>query len=282
MLSRSLIQFLAGANAGAISRTLTAPIERIKIILQAQDPSKRTSLIKEFRNIKEESGFKGFFKGNGANVAKILPETALRFMIYDYVRGRISSESGQTTALQKFLAAGISGFFSHSIIYPLEIAKTRLSLAKEGVYHGIFDCLLKIAKTEGPRALYKGWGVSVLGIAPNIAVDLSLFHILRDWYASSYERRPTIPALLAFGSMSSLCGQLVAYPFHLMRTRLQSQGLPGSPKLYNGLVDCARKTYKNEGFKGFYRGSFANFSRNIPAVAISYVVYERIRAYLED
>jgi solute carrier family 25 phosphate transporter 23/24/25/41 len=276
-----MIQFLAGANAGAVSRTLTAPLERIKIILQAKEPSERSNLTKEFQNIRKEGGLRGFFKGNGANVAKVIPESALRFMIYDYVRTQIASESGQTTPIQKFLAAGISGFMSHTLIYPLEIAKTRLSLAQEGVYNGIFNCLLKIAKTEGLFSLYKGWGVSVLGIAPNIAVDLSLFHILRDWYASSYERRPTIPALLAFGSLSSLCGQLVAYPFYLMRTRLQSQGLPGKPILYNGLLDCASKTYKNEGFMGFYKGSFANFSRNIPAVAISYVVYERIRSYFD-
>ena len=124
-----MIQFLAGANAGAISRTLTAPLERIKVILQAQDPSKKTSIKQEFQNIKKDSGYKGFFKGNGTNVIKIVPETALRFMIYDKVKHLIATDPYKTSNLQKFTAAGISGFFSHSLVYPLEIAKTRLSLA---------------------------------------------------------------------------------------------------------------------------------------------------------
>lgn len=281
MLSRTMIQFLAGANAGAISRTLTAPLERLKIIIQSQSPFEKKSIFKEFKNIYKDGGLKGFFQGNGANVVKIIPESALRFMIYDEVKRYISGNATRTTGLQKFLSAGISGFLSHTIVYPLEIAKTRLSLAEKGLYSGIWECLVSTAKMEGILSLYKGWGVSVMGMVPNIAVDLTVFGILRDWYSFSYEERPTIPALLAFGSFSSLCGQLIAYPFHLMRTRLQSQGIPGKPLLYSGLWDCAYKTYKCDGLIGFYRGSFPNFSRNIPAVAISYVVYERIRHFFE-
>jgi solute carrier family 25 phosphate transporter 23/24/25/41 len=275
-----MVQFLAGANAGAISRTLTAPLERIKIILQAKDFTERSNLSKEFQNIKEKEGLKGFFKGNGANVTKVIPESALRFMFFDYARMLIASESGKTTIIQKFLAGVISGIMSHTIVYPLEVIKTRLSLAQEGVYNGIFNCFLRIVQTEGLYSLYKGWRVSCMGMVPNMAIDLSLFYTFRDWYATSFESRPSIPTLLAFGSFSSLCGQLVAYPFNLMRTKLQSQGLPGKPILYNGLWDCASKIYKNEGFMGFYRGGIANFSRNIPAVAISYAVYEKIRFIL--
>lgn len=281
MMGRSMIQFIAGANAGAISRTLTAPLERIKIIIQAKDPGKRASMRQEMKNIRRESGFKGFFKGNGANVFKMIPETALHFLFYEYFKGIIAYDGIHLSNLEYFSAATISGFISHSICYPLEIIKTRLTIAQEGVYRGLMDCMLTISRTEGLRALYKGWGVSVFGMVPNIAFDFAIFNIMRDWYSTNYERRPSIPHLLAFGSFSSLSGQLVAYPFNLMRTRLQAQGLPNQPILYNGLVDCARQTYRKDGFKGFYKGSLPNFTRNVPAVAISYVAFERILTMME-
>ena len=230
-----MIQFIAGVNAGAISRTLTAPLERIKIIIQAKDPSKRTSMLQEMREIQRNSGFKGFFKGNGANIFKMVPETALLFLFYEFFKSKIASDGINLSKMEYFWAATISGFLSHSICYPLKIIKTRLTLS-EGVYRGLVDCMLTIIRTEGTRALYKGWGVSLMGMVPNIAFDFAIFNIMRDWYSKKYEQQPNISHLLVFGSFSSLFGQLMAYPFNLMRTRLQAQGLPNQPILYLSLI----------------------------------------------
>jgi solute carrier family 25 (mitochondrial phosphate transporter), member 23/24/25/41 len=43
---------------------------------------------------------------------------------------------------------------------------------------------------------------------------------------------------------------------------------------YNGMMDCFVKTIKNEGFIGLYRGLGPNFLKTIPAISISYAVYE--------
>lgn len=282
MMGRSLILFIAGANTRAITRTLTAPLERVKILIQTKDPGKRASMLQEIKNIQRESGFKGFFKGNGANVFRLVPETIFHFLFYEYFKGKIASDGIHLTNMEYFWAATIAGFISHSICYPLEIIKTRLTISKDGVYRGLTDCMLSIARTEGSKALYKGWGVSVMGMVPTIAFDFAIFNIMRDWYTKNYNQRPDIPHLLAFGSFSSLSGQLVGYPFNLMRTRLQAQGLPDKPILYEGLLDCARKTYNQDGFRGFYKGSLPNFTRNVPAVAISYVAFDRILAFLEN
>lgn len=74
------VTLVAGGTAGVFSRTLTAPMDRLKIILQAQtrhpsSSSPQSSSIREVvKEILAEGGWRGFFRGNGVNVLKIAPE----------------------------------------------------------------------------------------------------------------------------------------------------------------------------------------------------------------
>jgi solute carrier family 25 phosphate transporter 23/24/25/41 len=106
------------------------------------------------------------------------------------------------------------------MIYPLEITKTRLALAEPGVYNGILDTIRKILRHEGPTALYKGWGASVLGIVPYASIDLAVFNTLKEMYMNRYSDDPSVSTLLVAGAVSGICGQIVSYPLALIRTRL--------------------------------------------------------------
>merc|ERR1712137_1072536 len=94
------------------------------------------------------------------------------------------------------------------------------------------------------------------------------------------DQTPGVVTLLAMGAASSTCGQITAYPLQLVRTRLQAQGIPGTPDKYSGMTDCFRKVYRERGIRGFYRGIAPNFMKAIPAISISYVVYEKPRHVL--
>lgn len=69
----ALVKLACGGIAGAISRTCTAPIDRIKTIMQAS--SGNATVAQTFHQIKAENGFRAFFRGNGTNCIKIAPET---------------------------------------------------------------------------------------------------------------------------------------------------------------------------------------------------------------
>ena len=70
------------------------------------------------------------------------------------------------------------------------------------------------------------------------------------------------------------------YPLNLVRTRLQASGSSGHPQVYTGMWDVARKTHANEGIRGFYRGLLPTLAKVVPAVSISYVVYEHSKRHL--
>ena len=104
---------------------------------------------------------------------------------------------------------------------------------------------------------------------------------LSQYAASGDSTLPTF-TLLAFGTYSSCCGQVAAYPLALVRTKLQGQAgknlnLPAEQTHMLGLF---RHIWRTEGFTGLYRGIVPNFCKVAPAVSISYYVYERTREYL--
>ena len=178
-----------------------------------------------------------------------------------------------------------------------------MSLASTGEYNGILHCLTSIAKNKGVGALYKGLGASVIGIVPYAGVDLMVYNTIKDLRARQRKRlsqhggqykqiEPSGFEILLTGSVSSICGQIVAYPMQVMRTKLQSQGQIINLKMkngsivtktcpeYKGITDCFRTTLMNHGIRGFYKGIMPNFMKSVPAISISYLVFEKTKPLL--
>jgi solute carrier family 25 phosphate transporter 23/24/25/41 len=275
-----VIILISGGVAGVVSRTITAPLDRIKILMQVN--SMNLTFFQVIKDIWYKENFFAFYKGNGTNIIKIIPETAIKFTFFEKSISYLSSLDLVDINVNRFISGALAGIVSQTFIYPLEICKTRLALADKKYYTGIFDCLRKIIKYEGYRSLYKGWGASSLGIIPYASVDLAVFYFLKEKYVSKFDKQPNVGVLLTMGGFSGALGQFFAYPFALVRTRLQSQGMIHRPVIYNGIVDCLVKTIKNEGYSGLYKGLLPNYLKSIPAVSITYAVFEKSKHFLID
>ncbi|XP_061594619.1 mitochondrial adenyl nucleotide antiporter SLC25A24-like [Cololabis saira] len=276
-------QLSAGAMAGAVSRTGTAPLDRMKVFMQVHSSkSNKISLVGGFKQMLKEGGVASLWRGNGINVLKIAPETAIKFMAYEQYKKLLASEPGKVKTHERFMAGSLAGATAQTAIYPMEVMKTRLTLRKTGQYSGMFDCAKKILKKEGVKAFYKGYIPNILGIIPYAGIDLAVYESLKNLWLSKYAKdtaNPGILVLLGCGTISSTCGQLASYPLALIRTRMQAQAsLEGAEQLPMG--NMVKKILEKEGFFGLYRGILPNFMKVIPAVSISYVVYEYMRSGL--
>jgi len=68
----------------------------------------------------------------------------------------------------------------------------------------------------------------------------------------------------------------------VVRSRLQEQGqLRNSEAHYAGVVDCIKKVFQKEGFRGFYRGCATNLMRTTPSAVITFTSYEMIHKFFE-
>ncbi|XP_058054095.1 mitochondrial adenyl nucleotide antiporter SLC25A25 isoform X2 [Anopheles bellator] len=270
----------AGGIAGAVSRTCTAPLDRLKVFLQVQSSKQRISDCLQY--MLKEGGVRSLWRGNLINVLKIAPESAIKFAAYEQVKRLIrGKDKRQMTIYERFVAGACAGGVSQTVIYPMEVLKTRLALRKTGEYSSIVDAATKIYRREGLRSFYRGYIPNMLGIIPYAGIDLAVYETLKKKYLSHHEtEQPSFWLLLACGSASSTLGQVCSYPLALVRTRLQAQAVTigpnadGSVTVEPNMTNVFKRIIQTEGPLGLYRGITPNFIKVLPAVSISYVVYE--------
>ncbi|KJH44373.1 hypothetical protein DICVIV_09613 [Dictyocaulus viviparus] len=277
---------VAGGVAGCMSRTCTAPFDRLKVFMQVH--STRTNnlgVVSSLHLLHAEGGMKSFWRGNGINVIKIAPESAIKFMAYEQCKRMIQKykDDGELTIIERLCAGSVAGAISQTSIYPMEVLKTRLALRKTGqLDNGLFHFTHKMYKKEGLVCFYKGYVPNLLGIIPYAGIDLAIYETLKKLYVRHHKdcTEPGVLALLVCGTCSSTCGQLASYPLALVRTRLQARAISGDSVQPDTMIGQIRYIITNEGFSGLYRGLAPNFMKVIPAVSISYVVYEHVRKKL--
>uniref|UniRef100_A0A8C4ETK1 EF-hand domain-containing protein n=1 Tax=Dicentrarchus labrax TaxID=13489 RepID=A0A8C4ETK1_DICLA len=274
---------VAGGGAGAVSRTCTAPLDRLKVIMQVYGSrTNNMCIMTGLTQMIKEGGMRSLWRGNGVNIIKIAPESALKFMAYEQIKRLIGRDKETLSIVERFVAGSLAGVTAQSTIYPMEVLKTRLALRTTGQYSGISDCAKQIFRREGLGAFYKGYIPNMLGIIPYAGIDLAVYETLKNRYLQQYGTNSTDPGvfvLLACGTVSSTCGQLASYPLALIRTRMQAQAATESSQQMT-MTGLFRQILQTEGPTGLYRGLAPNFLKVIPAVSISYVVYERLKTQL--
>ncbi|KAI5660340.1 hypothetical protein M9H77_29133 [Catharanthus roseus] len=271
---------IAGGVAGAASRTATAPLDRLKVKLQVQ--TARASILPAVKDIWKEGRFLGFFRGNGINIVKVAPESAVKFYTYELLKNFIGDSKGQNQAdigaSGRLVAGGLAGAVAQTAIYPMDLVKTRLQTC-------VSDCgkapnLGKLSKEiwvqEGPRAFYRGLVPSLLGIIPYAGIDLAAYETLKDMSKTHvlHDTEPGPLVQLGCGTISGALGATCVYPLQVIRTRMQASSA------YSGMSDVIWKTIQHEGFIGFYKGLFPNLLKVVPAASITYVVYETMKKSL--
>ncbi|KAN0107347.1 Mitochondrial carrier domain containing protein [Russula decolorans] len=125
--------FIAGGVAGAASRTVVSPLERLKIIQQVQPRNsgkQYTGVWRSLVRIWQEEGFKGFMRGNGINCVRIIPYSAVQFTTYEQLKKWFTSNGKKQLDTPTRLASGaLAGITSVCTTYPLDLVRSRLSIA---------------------------------------------------------------------------------------------------------------------------------------------------------
>lgn len=298
-MSDFIVDFLAGGVSGAISKTATAPIERVKLVIQTQDANPKiisgevpryTGMGDAFKRIASEQGVGAFWRGNATNIIRYFPTQAFNLAFKDNIK-KTFPKYNQNTDFWKFFgtqlaSGGAAGAASLTIVYPLDYARTRLASDVGGgkaQFDGLADCLKKTASGPGGfLSLYNGYGPSVAGIIAYRGAQFGLNDTIMAFnpYAKEQGLVPVISKFIV-AQIAVTASGLVAYPFDTVRRRLQMQSdKPVEEQLYKGTVDCAVKILKEEGAGGMYKGALANIFRGVGA-SLVLVLYGEIKLMME-
>jgi len=283
------LNFALGGISAAVSKTLVAPIERVKLLLQVQDNIKgipadqRYNGIGDcFKRVAAEQGVPAFWRGNAANVIRYFPTQAINFACKDFYKTIFNPYSPKKDPVKFFIgncaSGGAAGATSLCFVYPLDFARTRLAAdvgsggARE--FSGLVNCLTTIAGRDGPQGLYRGFGISVVGI---IAYRASYFGLF-DTGKAMFLQDANLFTTWLFAQFVTVSAGVLSYPLDTVRRRLMMQsGKPVEEMAYKGTMDCFRVIAREEGVKAFFKGSLSNVIRGTGG-ALVLVFYDKIQS----
>lgn len=214
--------------------------------------------------------------------------------------------SQEVSTLGGFIAGGIAACGAVTFTNPIELIKTRMQLQGEltaksdapKLYKNPLQALVVIYKNEGLRGLQQGL---ICGYVYQIGLNgcrIGLYEpsrklLTRTLHPAHYNDDVSkIPQNLLInvlaGFLSGSAGAIIANPFFLIKTRMQSFNKAnsslkvnvGQQTYYKGVIDGLTKIYSAEGIKGLFRGTDAAVLRTGAGSAAQLPVYNLTKNYL--
>ncbi|KAK9447721.1 mitochondrial carrier domain-containing protein [Limtongia smithiae] len=284
--------FVGGGVAGAVSRTVVSPLERMKIIMQVQGPGSAnySGVWGTLGRMWKEEGWRGYMRGNGINCIRIVPYSAVQYSSYTIFKG-IIVEPGKTEldTPRRLLAGAMAGVCSVVATYPLDIVRTRLSIQTASLKNlhidrehapGMMSTAKMLYRTEGGiAALYRGMIPTIIGVAPYVGLNFAVYETIREFVADE-QGNATAAAKLFSGAVSGAVAQTLTYPFDVLRRRFQVNTMKDLGFQYTSVLDAIVKITKKEGPFGLYKGLSANLLKVAPSMASSWLSYEMVKDFL--
>ncbi|XP_022690487.1 mitochondrial coenzyme A transporter SLC25A42-like isoform X2 [Varroa jacobsoni] len=279
----------AGAFAGAIAKTVIAPLDRTKINFQIRHIP--YSLPKAFHFLGEsyrKDGLSSWWRGNTATMARVIPYAALQYTAHEQWKKTLRVETREERRKRPFMgfvAGSLAGVTASSLTYPLDLARARMAVSRCEMYKNLGEVFLKIWHHEGPQALYRGFVPSLLGVVPYAGASFFTYEWLKhhrldlkkqcesrgrlvesrnaNSRATETTEKVSVPGelhpmeRLACGAIAGLIGQSCSYPLDIVRRRMQTSRLTG--KNYRTIRGTILHIWKHEGLRrGLFKG-LSNF-----------------------
>jgi solute carrier family 25 (adenine nucleotide translocator) protein 4/5/6/31 len=290
--------FMLSGTAAVTSKTISAPIERIKMLVQNQDEMVRKgTLAKPFTGIGDATayiqrteGVTAFWKSNFTNCLRYFPTQALNFAFKGSVKKlpmlkKNKADSWAFSTSKNIAAGGIAGTGSLAFVYSLDYARTRLANDLKGgkggerEFTGLLDVYKKTFASDGIAGLYRGFVISAVGIFVYRGLYFGLYDSIMPLFSGDHVNLGT---RFVVGYCVTVAAGLASYPIDTIRRRMMMTSGGGAELQYKSSLDCGQQILKNEGVKSLFKGAGANILRGVAgagvlagfdSVADAYVTY---------
>ena len=172
-------QISAAGFFSAIPMTLiTAPFERVKVLLQIQgqkelkpgEKPKYSGGVDVVRQLYREGGIRSVFRGSAITLARDGPGSAAYFAVYEYVKRSLSPKdadgnaTGELSLTAVMTAGGAAGVAMWIPVFPVDTIKSRLQSAEGRPTIG--GTISQVYRAGGFKAFFPGFGPAMARAVP--------------------------------------------------------------------------------------------------------------------
>jgi hypothetical protein len=296
---------VAGSIAGSLADIILHPFDTVNTRQKVKrGPSMlyRSMTFTAVHILKTE-GLKGWFNGVSAAALSALPSNAIYFGTYEFIKSQsfkyFGTENEKITS-STILAAGALSELSASIVYtPFEVVKTRMQLGNSWlnagevsprVYTSPLHAFQTILKSEGFFGLYAGYRACILTDCTYSALQFLVYEKLKKQIELRYYINDgskidfNDTQILMIGGIAGGIASVVTNPLDIFTARIMTQQKlsmeHGGGMYYNGIIDCCKKMYRDEGFLSLYQGWQPRMIRFTFLAGITFSIYERVKYLL--
>ena len=273
--------FLAGGTAGAVAKTCTAPLDRLKIIMQISGANQQTAaakaaaeggLIPAFIAIGKSEGLKGYWKGNVPQVIRILPYSSAMLNSYEFYKKQLTNKETGKLSVPGRLAAGAAAACTATLVtYPLDIIRLRLSVDPNMT--SMSQVASSILREEGPKAFFKGLPATCLSISPYSALNFCAFDLFKKLVPDGDSAK----GIAAASFMATLVASGTCYPLDTIRRQMQLK-----TSTYSNVFDAGVSILSRDGLGGFFKGFVPNAIKNAPNKSIQLTTFDLFKKKIKE
>ncbi|KAG8491334.1 hypothetical protein CXB51_014486 [Gossypium anomalum] len=195
------------------------------------------------------------------------------------------SEGGHvfSGASANFIAGAAAGCTTLILIYPLDIAHTRLAadIGRSNVrqFRGIYHFLSTIREKDGIRGIYRGLPASLQGMIVHRGLYFGGFDTIKEILSEESKTELALWKRWVVAQAVTTSAGLLSYPLDTVRRRMMMQSGLEQP-MYHSTLHCWKTIYRTEGVSSFYRGALSNIFRSTGAAAIL-VLYDEVKKFMK-
>ncbi len=162
---------LAGVGAGFVQSFVRAPVEQIKVVMQARN-SKANASLPPYRGsihcltevVKTEGIRNGLYRGMNATILREMPQYGIYYPTYDLLSRYAVAKNGGSpiSKTQSFLAGGAAGVLQWAPTYSFDVVKTYMQNAEPGTYRSVYHCATSLYQTQGIAVFGRGFSACMV------------------------------------------------------------------------------------------------------------------------